>query len=122
MRIAAPVWKELISPVMDTARCLRVIDFSGEGNPNRFETPMLETSVAQRVGLIHRLGARILICGAISRLFHDLLTARGVDVVSGLTGPVEAVVAAYLAGDQWQRRFVMPGYTPVMAPKKHPAE
>ncbi|RPH85843.1 MAG: dinitrogenase iron-molybdenum cofactor biosynthesis protein, partial [Desulfobacteraceae bacterium] len=50
-----------------------------------------------------------LICGAISRLFHNLLADAGIEVISWVSGSAEEVLKAYLDGTLSQPKFSMPG-------------
>lgn len=110
MRIALPIWEDKISPVMDTASRLLVIERSKQEKCTRYETTFHARHIAHKTRIIVGLGVEILICGAISRSFENMLSAAGVRVVYGLSGPVEAVMDAYFEGSLDPARFLMPGF------------
>jgi predicted Fe-Mo cluster-binding NifX family protein len=56
-----------------------------------------------------KYGVQIIICGAVSEAFYNLLTEAGIDLVCGVTGDVDEVIAAHRNGTLNQPRFRMPG-------------
>ena len=75
----------------------------------RFETCLDEKFLTRRASRIEGLGIDTLICGAISRLFYNLLAASGMKVISWVSGTADEVLKAYLEGTLAQSRFSMPG-------------
>ena len=59
--------------------------------------------------LLQRLGAHVLICGAISRPMEFALTAAGIRVISDTCGAVEDVLNAFLGGRLSNKTFTLPG-------------
>jgi len=55
------------------------------------------------------LGVDILICGAVSRQFLDKLMAAGIRIIVGISGNPEDVLHAYLHGNIYDTKFMMPG-------------
>lgn len=110
MRVAAPVWDEKISPVLDTASRLRVLEIGVLKEASRFEVDFVEKDIAKRCALVRNLGIDVIICGAVSRQFSSMLAASGVRMVPGISGPVETVVSAYLKGRLADSNFFLPGY------------
>jgi predicted Fe-Mo cluster-binding NifX family protein len=112
MKIAIPVWNGLVSSVFDFAHGLLLVDIENGRELNRSEVPLTPESAAQRGGRLERLGANVLICGAISRPLMYMLTASGIEVMSYVTGRVDEVLQAYMTGQLGQPRFVLPGFWP----------
>jgi predicted Fe-Mo cluster-binding NifX family protein len=109
MRIAISIWEDKISPVLDTASKLLIIDKDTQKESSRFETNILEQGMSQRCYFIRGLDLDVLICGAVSRQFSELLEACGIKIISGISGPAEDVLDAYLHGDLHHSGFFMPG-------------
>ena len=109
MRIGIPVWQGRVSPVFDTAKTLLVVDREGPVETSRSETPLPDTSQAERVAALGRLGVQTLLCGAVSRPVASLLSASGIVVVPFLNGNVDEVIEAYVTGSITDPRFLMPG-------------
>ena len=73
MRIAIPIWEDKISPVLDTASKLLVIDDETQKESFRFEASLRELDMSQRSSFIRKLDLDVLICGAVSRQFQRCL-------------------------------------------------
>jgi predicted Fe-Mo cluster-binding NifX family protein len=109
MRIAVSIWGEKISPVLDTATRLLIIEHDIDSNISRFETRLPEQNISRRCSFIRDLDIDVLICGAVSRQMSGLLTSAGIKVISEISGPAEAVIDAYFQGTLLQKEFFMPG-------------
>ena len=109
MRIAVTIWNDKISPVFDTASRLLIIEAENLNETARFKTYLYEQDISQRCLRIQDLKVNVLICGAISRPFSMLLMSSGIKIISGISGPAEDVLRAYLHGSLPNSRFLMPG-------------
>jgi len=109
MRIAISIWEDKISPVLDTASKLLIIEKDTQKESSRFEAHLLEQDMSQRCAFIQGLDLDVLICGAVSRQFSGMLKASGIKIISGISGPAEDVIAAYLNGVLLHSGFFMPG-------------
>lgn len=109
MRIAISIWEDKISPVLDTASKLLIIDNKTQKESSRFEANLLEQDMSQRCSFIRKLDLDVLICGAVSRQLSGRLKASGIKIISGISGPAEDVLEAYLQGDLLHSGFFMPG-------------
>ena len=110
MRIAVPIWENRISPVLDTASRLLIIEVENQREALRFETTLDVQDLYRRCFRIRNLGVDILICGAISRPYLRRLIATGIHIISGISGHPEDVLEAYLHGTLSHSRYSMPGY------------
>ena len=110
MRIAVPIWGNKVSPVLDTASKLLILESLGPAEISRREAYLNEQEISRRCFRIRKLGVDVLICGAISRAFADLLQASGIDIIQGISGKIEEILEAYLNGTLLQTKFLMPGY------------
>jgi len=109
MRVALPICNGRISPVLDSARVLMVVDYS-RGREVARSTVSLETTTSQRRAAdLRRLKVDVLICGAVSRSLGAALSAAEIRVMLLRRGPVEEVLAAYVAGSLSDARFSLPG-------------
>ena len=109
MRIAIPIWNDKISPVLDTASRLLIVDVDGQNEADRFEIYLDEQDLSRRCFRIQGMNVNVLICGAISHPFARMLIASGIDVIPEISGLAEEVLSAYLQGDLFNSRFLMPG-------------
>ena len=109
MRIAIPIWESKISPVLDTASRLLIVERENRSTTSRFEIYLDEQDVLRRCLRIQAAGVDTLICGAISRPFYRRLIGSGINVISGISGRPEDVLDAYLRGKLFCSKFMMPG-------------
>lgn len=109
MRIAIPVWNNRISPVLDTASKLLVIEMDHEIEAGRFEIFLDEHELTRRCLRIRGMNVDLLICGAVSRPFYRLLEASGVNIIQDISGHPEEVLKAYLDDKLLHSGFIMPG-------------
>jgi len=109
MRIAISIWEDKISPVLDTASKLLIIENDTQKELSRFETYLFKQDISKRCHFIRDLNIHVLICGAISRQFSEMLKASGIEIISGISGPFEDVLEAYQRGSLLSSGFFMPG-------------
>ena len=109
MRVAISIWDDRISPVLDTASKLLVIENKTQRETSRFETYLVGQDIYRRCAFIQRLDLDVLICGAVSRQMSGMLTSSGIKVISEISGPAEAVLDAYFQGRLMNSRYFMPG-------------
>ena len=109
MKIAIPVWENKVSPVLDTASRLMVVELKDEGPMSRFEIYLDERDLSRRCLRIQDLCVDTLICGAVTRHFSELLKASGIKLIQGISGQPEAVLNAYLDGTLAHPKYLMPG-------------
>ncbi len=110
MKIGIPIWENKISPVLDTASRLLVVETDGQMENSRFETYMDVQDLSHKCFRIQGTGVDILICGAVSKRFLEKLVALGVQIISGISGNPEDVLNAYLEGNIDDAKFLMPGF------------
>lgn len=109
MKIAIPVWEGKVSPVFDTACRLLVLQVKNRKETSRFETFLDEKELTRRCLRIQALGLDTLICGAISEHFYRMLVSDEIEIIPWISGPAEEVLEAYLNGELFNPRFLMPG-------------
>ena len=109
MKIAVPIWEDKVSPVLDTAAKLLIVETHNQNEINRMEAILDELEISRRCFRISRLNIDVLICGAVSRTFSDMLAVSGIQIIPGIAGPVEEILGAYFKGALNQSKFLMPG-------------
>ena len=109
MRVAIPIHEARISPVLDAARSFLVLEMDGRGEQRREVVHVEEGELLARARRIAELGPQVLICGAVSWPLEAMLLAAGVQLIPNTCGPVEEVLAAFVAGELTGQAFLMPG-------------
>ncbi|MCB9865857.1 MAG: hypothetical protein H6816_04395 [Phycisphaerales bacterium] len=112
MRVAIAASDGRITPVLDVARRLLLLDFEGRREAGRREVALAEESLARRIQRMVELRIDVLICGALSQSLHAGLLAAGIEILAHRCGCLEQVIAAYTAGGLNGVAFRMPGCHP----------
>jgi len=109
MKIAIPTWNGRVSPVMDTARLLMIVEQSAghEVSKTTVEIPVM--GVSNLAQFLKGLRIDALICGAISHQLEQMLIAAGVKSYPWYRGGVDEIVAAYSGGFLHNEDFLLPG-------------
>ncbi len=108
-KIAIPEWQRQVSSVFDFAGKLLLIAIDGQKETSRTENLLPDEPMPQRVARLKNLGADVLICGAISQPLALMITGSGIEVLPYVSGLIDEVLNAYLAGQLTEQRFLMPG-------------
>ena len=116
MRIAVPIWEDKVSPVLDTATKLLITESGTQKKGSRFEVFLIKKDISQRCSFIRKLEIDVLICGAVSRIYSEMLKASDIKIISGISGLAEDVLEAYLNGNLLQPKFLMPGSKSINSP------
>lgn len=109
MRIGIPVWNGRVSPVLDCAGRLLVVESDGGGLGGRRELEIVGATVNARANSLAAAGVDVLVCAGVSTPLAETLGSCGLRIISGVAGDVEDVLVALVAGDVEAPRFAMPG-------------
>ena len=109
MRIGIPIWNDRVSPVLDTAERLVVVDTGAAAGQVREEVALHDTRLPLRATRLAELGLDVLICGAVSSPLAEMLAAAGVPLRPWIAGEVEDVLQALSTGRLDRPRYRMPG-------------
>lgn len=106
MRIAIPVWNDHVSPIFDVSRQIRIYDVE---NGSVRQTSVADMPAGHHAGALREHGIELLICAAVSSQLESLMWVSGIDVVSDVCGPADAIARAFAAGDTTLGRYRSPG-------------
>ena len=109
MKVAIPKWKGRVSPVLDVAGILLLVDVADGQELRREEGSLTASGPLQRAEQVAQFGAEVLICGAISLPLEAALASTGVQIIPFTCGRVEEVLAAFMSGQLTNSAFLMPG-------------
>lgn len=109
MKIAVPEWQGRISPVLDAASKVLLVDIEENRQLQRQVKPLVPTDPWARAEAIRQMGAEVMICGAVSRMLETALRSAEIQVIYNICGPVEAVLTAFCNGKLDENVFLMPG-------------
>ncbi len=109
MTVAITTWNGRISPVLDVARQIELLEADGGQIGGRRLETLPGTSFQNQAEALLALHPAVLICGAISRPLADLLTTGGVKLIPFTAGETDAVAQAWLTGTLPNPAMMMPG-------------
>jgi len=109
MKIAMPIWEGRLSPVMDSACRLLVVEINNGREQSRNIYVIPPADIYGRVKFISELGVDILICGAVSQQFEQRLKASGIKISPWFRGQVDDIIIAHSNGSLKSDKFFMPG-------------
>jgi len=98
-----------IAPVFDVARHIRIIETESGRIVAETENVLASDIPVHKAIRLAEMGVRTLVCGAISKPFHEMVAAYGIQVVPFVAGDLRDVIQAWLGGGLAANDFVMPG-------------
>ena len=112
MKIAIPIWGDVVSCAFDFAKRILVVDVENQNEKSRAEIQFIAESLNEKVKKFKDLGVNVLICGAISQTLANMVELSGILVLSYVAGRVDDVLEAYLRDKLPQPHLAMPGGWP----------
>ncbi len=110
MKAAFAYWEHRIAPVFDTARDLLIVTADGNCIVDETRITLMDSdALLQDAFRLVEFQVETLVCGAISRYYHDLITSHRITVIPFITGECRAIIHAWLEGNLESGSFLMPG-------------
>lgn len=96
--IAIPEFQERVSPLLDEARRFVLLEVSEGRVVQRTTVSLNAESAALRIAKLREIGVTVIISGAVSGYLARLISENSLRHYSWVSGPVDEVIEAYLAG------------------------
>ena len=96
MKVAIPIFLDRISPRLDCARKLLVLEIEKDQLVEKRELDISGWPPDEKIIYLKRLGIRQLICGGIRLEDRNGLNRFGIQVASALYGEVDTIIKEYL--------------------------
>jgi predicted Fe-Mo cluster-binding NifX family protein len=109
MKLALSTWNNLVAPVFDVSGTVMVVKISSGRIKTRKSEDISGMDNLARIRLLCNLKIEILVCGAISKPWHDILTAWDIQIISYVSGNVEEVLRSLLKNNFNPHKLYMPG-------------
>jgi hypothetical protein len=109
MKLAICTWNELVAPVFDVSESVIMVNMSSGRAKTRKREDISGLDLLARIRRLSDLRVETLVCGAISRPWHDIITAWDIQVISYISGPVKQVLDVLLKDSMNLDKFMMPG-------------
>ncbi|MCF8092504.1 MAG: NifB/NifX family molybdenum-iron cluster-binding protein [Desulfotignum sp.] len=110
MKLAVTVWGNRISPVFDAARTLLVAEIENKKISRQFYTSFDPQSPADMVNVLKKNQVNLLVCGAISNTFADLIADHDIQLISFVTGNTRQFLDSFAGSRTVKKIHMMPGF------------
>jgi predicted Fe-Mo cluster-binding NifX family protein len=109
MKAAFSVWENRIAPVFDVARHILVLETKSGCIISESKKILADAMPVGKAASLTELGVSVLVCGAVSRPFQEMIEAYGIRIIPFVAGELQEVIDAWLAGKREMEMFAMPG-------------
>lgn len=110
MKIALTQSQQRIAPLFDSATTLELYETQGYAKETHYiGTQMCEGGAKEAIETLISLDVKVIICGAISSEYEQLLLLHHIDLYSYIAGNVEDVLHGWYLGKLHAAYFSMPG-------------
>lgn len=99
MRVAVPIWHNRVSPVLDSAQRVLLLDVAAGAVTTRAELQITSADPVSKARELAAWGAKLVVCGGLSRTLAMVLQSEGIGVVANVSGEVDTAVSRALAGN-----------------------
>ena len=108
-KVAIPILNERVSPVMDNACHLLITEIVDDREVSRTVIDIPQANISNRASFLAQLGIDVLICGAISQQFEQMIAASGIRILPWYCGSCNEIIVAYFNGTLENGSFLSPG-------------
>ncbi len=110
MKIALTQSQQRIAPLFDSATTLELYETQGYGKEIQFlGIHRCESGAKESIDTLINLDVKVVICGAISSEYEQLLLLHHIDLYAYISGDVEEVLGGWQMGKLHAHYFSMPG-------------
>jgi len=110
VRVAIPIFRSRVSPVFDSCTRIMLVDIEHNQEIKRSEIYLDELSLSERLAILQKSKVKTIICSGISDMLQNMLQSVKINLITGIAGEVDQVVAAYLSERLNEPQFNMPGF------------
>jgi predicted Fe-Mo cluster-binding NifX family protein len=96
--VAMPVYQERISPLLDVARKFAIYELQNGEIKQKVFVDVGAESEPLRVEKLKEIGVSVIISGAVSDLVSQMVSEKGIRLISWVNGPADDVIDSYVKG------------------------
>ena len=109
MKIALSVYEKKISPVFDFASLLSVYEKKNEKATMTNEINLVGIEFNEKIRILKQNEIELIICGAVSNQFRQLIEMEGIKLIPWVCGSVEEIINVFLKNKLDNKQYFMPG-------------
>lgn len=95
MKTAFTVWNDRIAPLFDVSGEIHLLESEAGRIKAQSRVCLDDPMPALKVRRLADMGVGMLVCGAISRMAQDMVTAYGIELVAFINGDLDTVIDAW---------------------------
>jgi len=99
LKVALPSYDETIAPCFEYSATISIFALEEGAVVDRIDFVLQSQLAMDRVRLLLDQGVETLICGGIQDKYEELIRAKGIRVLSWVSGSVDALLAAFQRGE-----------------------
>jgi len=109
IKAAFAYWEDRIAPVFDVGQRIHLVEADAGKVVRATRETLADDLPVQKALRLAELGVGTLVCGAISRPLHEMVSAYGIRVIPFIAGDLREVIHAWLEDGLEGGGFAMPG-------------
>ncbi len=98
MKVAIPRFHERVAPCFEYSATITIFTIEGGEVLDQRDFALQSRVALDRVRLLRDQEVDVLICGGVQETFEEVVKARGVEVISWVSGDVEDLLKRYMKG------------------------
>jgi len=99
MKVAIPRFEGNVAPWFEHSATIAIFTIKGGRLVNRLELAVQSREEIDRIRLLCDQKVDTLICGGVQDVFEDLLRAKGIKVISWVSGSVDSLLESFIRGE-----------------------
>lgn len=98
MKVAIPRFRERVAPCFEYSATITIFTIEQGKVVSQCDFALQSSVALDRVRLLRDQEVDVLICGGVQESFEDLVKARGIEVLSWVSGEVEDLLKRFIKG------------------------
>lgn len=99
MRIAIPRFGESVAPCFEYSATITIFTVEKNSIQDQVDFSLKSREALDRLRLLRDQRVDTLICGGMQDVFEDMVRARGIEVISWVSGEIEELLNLYFKGE-----------------------
>ncbi|UCG53694.1 MAG: NifB/NifX family molybdenum-iron cluster-binding protein [Candidatus Latescibacterota bacterium] len=98
MKVAIPRLGEVVAPCLEYSATMAIFTVENGKIVDQLDFPLRSREPLDRIRLLRDQQVDTIICGGVQDVFEDLLRARGIQLISWVSGNIENLLDLFLHG------------------------
>jgi len=99
MKVAIPRFGEVVAPCFEYSATIAIFTIKGQKITDQVDFTLQSQETLDRLRLLRDQKVNTLICGGVQDFFEDLVLAKGIKVISWVSGNVDDLLQKFIKGE-----------------------